>query len=62
MLLCEFNKLFHNKKYDECIKILEDEKKNNKDNEDEIDYYIAKVYYQLALLSDENEQKYFFLK
>lgn len=60
MLLYEFNKLFYSKKYDECIKFLQDEKKNNKNNKSEIDYYIAKVYYQLALLSDENEQKSFF--
>ncbi|WP_049783509.1 DUF2971 domain-containing protein [Brachyspira intermedia] len=62
MLLCKFNELFYSKKYDECIKFLEDEKKNNQNDQNEINYYISKVYYQLALLSDENEKKSFFDK
>ena len=62
MLLYKFNELFYSKKYDECIKFLEDEKKNKQNDQNEINYYISKVYYQLALLSDENEKKSFFDK
>ena len=63
MLLYRFNELFYSKKYDECIKFLQDEKKNNKNNKSEINYYTAKVYYQLASLSDKkNEKEYFFHK